>query len=432
MKRRTLIFLCVLLFLAAVGGGFLTMRFAPRGVYNSAGADETAAGYLRTASRETLREEFCRTFSCEVTPFEDRETLAASLFDHLAVGEWHFRAWPDSPTEDTYLLSCGDADFLTLTLVRSNGAWQIGSVRAADTLTLTPRTLSVTVPSDAAVTVNGVLLGEEYMAERSLPYDGLNAREAASPFTPCRVRYEIPGIYGSVEVAAEREGGVLLLRSDGTVWDYTVPDARSYSFLVRAPADAAVYADGMALTDGVTSPLPTRLRVPEELVPLFPQETVYAEGGLYRLPELTAEANGTALAAQTDAQDGTVFSSPGSEALHEECGNRVEAFLRELTQFSAANTAIGYPDGYVSSASGLQRSFTRIRPGLHWMSGVVITFREVSTDCYLPLGENAFYCRGHILCTTETRYQTRELTMDSEMLWVREGESWYIYDFANL
>lgn len=37
--------------------------------------------------------------------------------------------------------------------------------------------------------------------------------------------YTVPGIYETAQVDVSREAGVLLLYSDGTRFDYTVPDA---------------------------------------------------------------------------------------------------------------------------------------------------------------------------------------------------------------
>lgn len=157
------------------------------------------------------------------------------------------------------------------------------------------RTLTVTVPEGSAVSVNGIALGEEYITDSHVPYTGISELETQFDTCPYRVTYTVPGIYETAQVDVSREAGVLLLYSDGTRFDYTVPDAGTHAFRVTAPQEATVTAGGAPLSDAQAvsfAPLSTHVDVPDELAGALPVYTVYAAGGLYSDPAFTATLPG--------------------------------------------------------------------------------------------------------------------------------------------
>ena len=60
------------------------------------------------------------------------------------------------------------------------------------------------------------------------------------------------------------------------------------------------------------------------------------------------------------------------------------------------------------------------------------TYGEISSRDYIPLGDGAFICKGHVDCTTQTRYQTVDLDLNYEMLWVNINGTWLVQDLAFL
>ena len=440
MKRSTLFLICLLLFVLLVGGGTAWMYFTPGGLLSPNQPDEAVQALLESRDSSAWREEFVRLCTPTVSEFEDAATVADDLFTAATSGQgFSFRrdSESDSRSEPVYILSAGETDILRLKLHydRSAGAWEITS-EVPDTLRAETRDLTVTVPEGTAVSVNGVPLGEEYISDDAVPYDNISDLESQFSDCPHRVTYTVPGIYESVEVNAEREDGVLLLYSDGTVWDYTVPDAAAYSFRVTAPQEASVSADGVLLGDAQAvsySALPTHVDIPDELIDLLPVYTVYAAGGLYHVPEFTASLpDGTELVQTTDSDGYPSFEMPGDETLWENCHERVESYLRELAEYGAGHTAQYSPVNYVLPGVALNNYFTYSRDTLQWTVGVTLEFGDVSTWGYVSLGDNAFLCQGEANFTTTTRYQTKDLTVDYEMLWVNQNGTWYIRDMSFL
>lgn len=96
------------------------------------------------------------------------------------------------------------------------------------------------------------------------------------------------------------------------------------------------------------------------------------------------------------------------------------------------NTAVNYPAGYVVPGSPLLLYFQYALDTLHWTRGFTVTFNEVKSWGYVPLGEDAFLCQGMANFTTATRNETRENLVEYEMLWIRRNDTWYIQDMSFL
>ena len=429
--KKLLIFLIAFLLLA--GAGLLLLTLPARGALRQEGPAEAVQSWLDTHDAASVRQEYIRLHPPTVTEFESADEVAAAIYDAAAGSAFSFREIPGTASEEAqdYILSAGNADVLLLSARFSDGGWHV-ETGPLNALTGERRTLSVTVPEYAVLTLNGRAVSGSYIAER-LPYPDLTELESRFADVPCRVRYAIPGIYGAAELEAERPDGLLLLYSDGTEWEYTVPDAAGHSFSVTAPSDAEVSVCGAVLeARDVTATLawPTKLDIPEELQGYLPDYAVYTAGGLYSVPEISVKsADGSEL---TVSGTGTelVFSPVGSEALHEACHERVRGFLWALCDYGAGHGDRGYPCVYTVNPTPLSRYIWNAGDSLVWTVGVTLKFSDIQTSDYIPLGEDAFICRGHVDVTSVTRHETRDLSLDYEMLWVRKGSSWYCQDLA--
>lgn len=433
MKKSWFIVLCAVVFLLGVSAGAAWLSLSPRGVLRAVRAEDVMQEKIDAMTREDWRSEYVRLCAPDVTAFEDASAVAGHLFD-AAVPEanFTFREVSAGDREIHYILAAGDADVLAARLTYADGDWT-PELLPLDAISASTRTVTVTVPEDAAVTLNGRPVGEEYITDSNLPYPDMTALERRFDAVPCLVRYAVPGIYENVRVDVRREGGVVLLRADGTDWSYTRPDAGAYCFCVTAPETAVVTVNGTALTDGDVSAtvlLPSRLTIPEELQTLVPSYRIYAAGGLYTEPEITASLpDGTVLSGE-GSMDCLTFSLPGSDLLYANLHGRVEEYLRSMCEYNGGHTGEYHPTWYAVSGSDLQNYFIRATDSLYWTQGVTVTFQEISSSDYFSLGDDAFLCRGHVQCTTTTRYQTVDLDMDYEMLWVNSNGTWLIQDMA--
>lgn len=440
MKRSTLLLLCLLVFVLLVGGAAAWMYFSPAGALAPVSAEDAVQEVLDTTDTAEWRAKYVSLCAPETSAFESAETVAGDLFDAAVQGRrLSFR--PDSENTSrlapVYILSAGENDLLTLTASydKASRTWKVDEA-PLKALQAEARTLTITVPEGSAVSVNGTALSEEYITDSRVPYTGISELETQFDTCPYRMTYTVPGIYEAVQVDVSREAGVLLLYSDGTRFDYTVPDAGTHAFRVTAPQEAAVTAGGALLTDAQVvsfAPLSTHVDIPDELAGTLPVYTVYAAGGLYSDPTFAAALpDGTALTPTTGADGFPTFELPGNEVLWSECHERVENYMQEIAGYGSGNTASNYPTGYVAPGSSLMLYFQYALDTLHWTRGWTVTFNEVKSWGYVPLGEDAFLCQGEANFTTATRHETRENIVDYEMLWVRQNGTWYIQDMSFL
>lgn len=437
MKKLGLFFLCLLLFAAIVGGFGAYMYLTPRGILRSDGPDAVMQAALDSTDPGKWRSEYTRLCPAAVTEFEDAEKVAGDAFDAAVSGQrFTFRPVLEGGSDRTqdYIISAGGTDLFLAHLTYGGRQWSI-EYRALDALHAAARTLTVTVPEGTAVTINGKPVGAEYIADDNVLYEDMSALEMRFDSWPHLVRYKVDGIYEDVELTAQREGGLTLLYADGSTWNYTVPDAGGYAFAVMAPGEAVVTVNGAELTAedvaGVSSYV-TKLDIPGELQGALPSFSIYAAGGLYTpVTDIRAVMpDGTALSGET-AHDGSVsFPLPGSQALYDANHKRVEDFLKALCEYGAGHTAAYYPTNYTVAGSDLQRYMQNAVSSLHWTVGVTTKYREISSSDYIPLGDDAFLCRGRVDCSTTTRHETVDLDLHYEMLWVKVNNNWLIRDLA--
>ena len=437
MKKIGLFFLCFLLFAAVVGGGFAYMYLTPRGILRPDGPDRVMQSLMDDMDRESWRNEYVRLSAPPVSEFEDAGQVAGDIYDAAVTGEvFSFRpvSGSESSVGQDYIVCCGDADLLLARAAYDQGHWSV-RFEGLDTLHAEPRSLTVTVPEGTSLALNGKAVDESYIVDDGVLYPDMSALEMRFDSWPHLVRYRIDGIYEKVDLEARRDGGVTLLYDDGSTWSYTVPDAAGYAFSVMAPGEARVSGNGAELDTGDVSAVSayvTKLDIPGELQGALPSYSIYAAGGLYTPPKdfQAVMPDGTALAGETLGDGSVTFPLPGSQVLYDTHHARVEEFMKALCEYGAGHTARYYPGAYVAAGSGFQRYLQNAVSSLYWTVGVATSYGEISSGDYIPLGDGAFLCRGHVDCTTVTRFQTVDLHMNYEMLWVDSNGTWLLQDLA--
>ena len=434
MRKIGLFFLCLAVFLLCVAGGYVWLFLTPRGVLRADAPDKVMQSWLDQHDAVWLREQYLAQSPAAVTEFEDGPVVAARLYD-AAVREddLTFREEHAAERSAAYILSAGDTDLFRADLSFSGSRWDLTGLKALDTIHGSTHSVSVLLPEDAALTLNGVSVGEEYIAETGILYPDMTELEKEFDAYPTRVRYEIGGLYETPAVEASRPDGLVLLSADGVNWEYTVPDAAGYSFSVCVPQGSAVTVNGALLTDAQlagSSTLSPPLNVPEAVKPSLPSVSYYAAGGLYTRPEITVTAKDGSLLTGTEEGSMVSYSLPADDRLYDQHHERVERFLREMIDYGAGHSWYGKPGALVAPDSEVYTYLRVASASLKWTVNVTLTFQDVSSSDYIALGDGAFLCRGHAEFTTKTYYQTREISMDYDMLWIDQDGTWVLWDMA--
>ena len=417
----------------AFGGQWLLCR-SPRGVYNPDGAAETMQSILSGQSTGDWRELLRPLWKGEVSEFEDRDEVFNDLFDAAVSGsEFRFaeNSEKSSVQEAVYLLCAGDRALAELTLRWEDGAWQwVGTAMDETMLPGERRTLSLTVPAGAAVTVNSLPVDPRYAAEE-LDYEDITDLEKRFENVPTLVRYEIPGLYRNADVAAE---GQVLLSSDGEAYRFAPPEGNSHSFRVLAPEDCSVTVNGALLTREDSSdriPMPVSVDVPEELQNFLPTSLLYAFDGLYSVPEITVtDPGGLPLTGELRSDGTVVYAHIIDAAPEEELSAMVENYMNAVCRFGVSLAYLDTINMYVDWNSELGQFYQLAQPSLGWILGTGLDIHKIWSDSYITLGNDACLCSAHCQCATTNYYRTDELDLCYRLLCVRTQNGWRVQDMA--
>ena len=117
MKRSTLLLICLLVFLALVGGAAAWMYFSPAGALAPVSAEDAVQELLDTTDTAAWRSTYISLCAPETSAFESAETVAGDLFDTAVQGQrFSFRLDSGNASRGApvYILSAGENDLLRL------------------------------------------------------------------------------------------------------------------------------------------------------------------------------------------------------------------------------------------------------------------------------------------------------------------------------
>ena len=433
--KRTLL-LCVLSALLILGSGLYMLVLSPAGLLQENGPEEYMQSLLDSSTAEDWEARIAPVWDKTVSEFEDPGEIFRRSFDAAARGEFSFREYEPvfHRREPVYILRSGETDLCLISLTHGKDGWAIGEIRVPEDL-LAPEThtVSVLAPAGCEVFVNGVAAAAEYLRDDFVPYEDMQPLEGRFDAVPHRERWEILGLYEVPEITVLLNGEELPLQSrQGADYRYMPPDARAYSFRFLAPADAVVTVNGAELTEADaadTLPIPLQLNVSEEQRAALPLYRLYALDGLYSPPVIDVAADGTAIAPVLWAGE-TLYPTLQAEAPEEELLTLAETYLTNYCHFGAHHYGYNMLLPYVVEQGELWNFHINAQASLQWIIGETLDIHELRVFDWLPLGDDLCLCSAHISCTTTTAYETKDLELDYQLLFVRTEKGWRVQDMA--
>lgn len=265
------------------------------------------------------------SFSVTPTEFETKSALVDELcLDLIREGDMSY-VKDEEYTEEApvYLVSVGGTELCRVYLSPQLGGeagfgleyMSIDKVELlAGFISPEPRTLSITAPADATVTVNGITVSGNYLS--SEPVDASYLPELEPEATELLCRYDISGIYGTVEIGATSASGEVLEAesSDENGAVFALGEGE-LSVKICAPEGSSVSVNGVELDESY--------KTGEKLTAAFlegledygtaPELEVWEVSGLHLEPEISAEGEGGAELGAPIAQDGATVYLPASD-----------------------------------------------------------------------------------------------------------------------
>lgn len=297
----------------------------------------------------------------------------------------------------------------------------------ADFIAPAARSITITAPVGATVTVNGIAVSESYLSDAAPDTSYLPELEQnASDLLCC---YEIANIYGTVEIAATAANGDTLvaekLDENGAV--FALPEGE-LSYTIYAPTGATVSVNGVELDENYKKTgedMTLSLFEGLENYGTAPEMEAWEVGGLHQTPEITAaDESGTALSAPY-LQDGVyVFQPAADEELAASQQQYAETFYDLYAAFEANRdekidtnyyNILPYMYGGTPLGTRLASEYSSRQPSGGVAAG---SYDSVEVTGFVPYGDNLYTC-------TVLLYNDDELAGSCAVAFIKASGKWY-------
>lgn len=297
----------------------------------------------------------------------------------------------------------------------------------ADFIAPAARSITITAPVGATVTVNGIAVSENYLSDAAPDTSYLPELEQNATDLLCC--YEIANIYGTVEIAGTAANGDTLVaeKSDENGAVFALPEGE-LSYTIYAPAGATVSVNGVELDENYKKTgEDTTLSLFEGLenYGAAPEMEAWEVGGLHQTPEITAaDESGTALSAPY-LQDGVyVFQPAADEELAASQQQYAETFYNLYAAFEANRddkldtnyyNILPYMYGGTPLGTRLASEYSSRQPSGGVAAG---SYDSVEVTGFVPYGDNLYTC-------TVLLYNDDELAGSCAVAFIKASGKWY-------
>lgn len=411
------------------------------GAYEATRPESVMAEFARLANEEYWADAVEGAFNVGETPFENRDELMDELC--MSVIRDNDLVWREddgySADNMVYMVSAGGTDICRVTLgeVAENGDAGFGftylEVTRVELLAsfTSPETheITITVPKDAVVSVNGVQLADEYidaeMAVDNAALPDLEANIADKLYTV----YTVTGLYAPAEVyAADAEGNALA--AGGEVTDNAAVFALgegTLDYRILVPEGSTVTVNGVELDDSYNTgetAVPALLEGFENYGTL-PELQVWEVNGLHIAPEVTVTtSDGDTL--DDFAADGTeiVFFTGGDQTLQDAHSGEVSTFANAYVEYltGESGTAEDYTalQALVLDGSALDTALSELN-GDYEANGLTAGRVRVRGSSFVSIGATCY------VCTVDVQYTDADEVESSAaytIVFVMNGGVW--------
>ncbi|MDD6798997.1 MAG: hypothetical protein PUE85_01040 [Firmicutes bacterium] len=197
------------------------------------------------------------------------------------------------------------------------------------------KSVTVTVPADAELSLNGKKVGADDEFTKAEVEDITVFESAENVYMKV---YRFSGLFSEPKITVSRKG-ILLEGQNGF---YSVPEDEKYSPEITVPEGAVVKINGVVLDEKYISGEGTEYRLLEKLGKFFsnpPTLDMYCVSGLYNEPQVEASLNGKPLRLierKNDEQKNSYeFVIDSDDNRKDEIKERAESFLESYVYFSA-------------------------------------------------------------------------------------------------
>jgi len=425
---KLLIWAAFLLILGAVGCALL---YSYTGVYERTRPELAMDALMADMSEDDWYQAIRETLPEDSTPFESNEALFDAYFESVLRGERfsYTRSLDSSAAHPRFSVYAGRHRAATVTLEPKSGShaafgrseWEVSRIEAADfRATLTGVTLQIDAPEGYSLYVNGAAVPESYVTERGITAPHVTELEQRFRERTGYLRYTIPGLYGNVTVTGS--DGVEIAPSgaiENGVCPYTVDVYGSYSFRVKAPADATVTVNGVELTESNVDHSCKDIFAGLDDYTGGKQYTslFYAGDRLYTKPEIkVVDSDGREMVPLIGG-DGSLYCLRGSDEADDDVREAVQDFFTRYMNYASHSLNRGVMSTLLEIVvphSDLYKYIRNSADAMYWASNTELQYDEFSIDHFDFLSDRCFTCTVRYSASATAQSWYNESSFETE------------------
>ncbi|MFA7674382.1 MAG: hypothetical protein WCY62_11080, partial [Clostridia bacterium] len=324
--------------------------------------------------------------------------------------------------------------------------WEQPDAKIVDEiLDVVSKTITVTVPSDASVSINGQPVPDKYITDDAVKYSGMENTDQIFDARPVGKTYTVGNLYEDISVSAflGNNEELHLKKEDD---DYSVPLVieETYSYTITAPSGAEVSVNGILLTDeyitDTDAAYPSLVGLSQFMT--MPALCRYEIKGLYHIPTVKAvDENGNSLLCDISGDDVTVHNQYSAQ-LAVEHTERVNAFTRTYVSFSINEhgtmsnswTDFGYLKQYLIQETDLYERLRSAINSLYWVDYTTVEYHYVTADSFVPITDSCFTC---VMSYSFTRtidsyklHEVRTLEGSFDLVYILYNGQWLVANMS--
>ena len=440
--RKFLLCWTLFLLLAGAVGCYCFYRYAS--VYERT-QPSLAMDELMTQDKDEWKQKLHDSVASDDFEFEDRSALFDDYFESYARDEdlqYRSDLGESNDEQSVFVVYAGRKPLCRVYLRPKAGTkhyrrseWELDRLDANEFLRgLRPVTLEIDAPADAQISLNGIVVGPDYLCPDPVngPYTSeLELRfDSPAPY----VRYRVKELFGelSVEDGAQRAfiqadtGNEQLVR-------FILDQRGEHSFHVEAPDAAIVTVNGAVLGAEDADPVSYSLfRGLEDYADGKDWQIVcYHAEGLYAEPEISAELpDGTPLTPFPGSNGTLYYLFPEDKKLPDGVREAAEGYFKAYIDYSTAGSGRGHYQllAHILPDSELYRYVKDSKEAMGFSSSTEIDFQALNFENFHMLNNNCFFCTVSFQADLTTNTWHEDLNYDLQtgyqLVFVKKDDVW--------
>jgi len=297
----------------------------------------------------------------------------------------------------------------------------------------------VVAPTEATLSVNGVLLDKEKYGSGFAAYTG-NSFEHTTGHT--YTVYSLPAMFDTPVITAEMEGQTHTLTETNNTFSMDYPAYLKYTVNVTVPTGALVYINGIPVDPMymTASAVPLASVVPfQNHISAVPSTDTYMVTGFFNQPQVTIALTGSLQTVSSLDETTRTITWIASRTADNSTLTQYTDLALNYTRTYMKLLADGYRNMYDNGQAVYNlmvygtpsyKSITKIYSGLYYVIPSTLTYHNLEVTDILCHSDEVFECTVHYATSQKTGNVVVENSGTIQLLFLKKSGAWKVASFA--